>query len=129
MLFDPLGGRSAVEFDFMAGLDRVLRLNPFTGEIESQVTVCRIAGGDIIEYADDDSVPSILYPNLGSDLSGQCWYYTSTPTDYVIIVQFADGSAEVGFDTDPGVPGWHHRHRADPPSMYFRTRARHRPTG
>ncbi len=73
--------------------------------VETQVTVCRIAGGDVVEYADDSSVPSTLYPNLGTDLTGQCWYYTSAPTDYVILVQFGDGSAEIGFDTDPGVPG------------------------
>ena len=79
-------------------------MNPVTFQIQ-QVTVCRIAGGDIVEYADDSSVPSTLYPNLGTDLTGQCWYYTSANTDYVILVQYADGSAEIGFDTNPGVPG------------------------
>lgn len=63
------------------------------------VTRCRIAGGDTIDYASDSAVPSVLYPNLGTDLTGQCWYYTSAVTSYVIINQFADGSAEMGFDT------------------------------
>ena len=44
-------------------------------------------------------------PNLGTDITGQCWYLTSASTDYVVLNQFADGSAEIGFDTDPANPG------------------------
>jgi hypothetical protein len=69
------------------------------------VTRCRIVGGETIDYASDSSVPSVLSPNLGTDITGQCWFLTSAATDYVIINQFADGSAEVGLDTDPANPG------------------------
>lgn len=79
-------------------------LDPTTFTTET-ITRCRIAGGETIDYASDDTVPSTLYPNLGSDLTGQCWYLTSATTQYVIITQFADGSAEIGFDTDPANPG------------------------
>lgn len=79
-------------------------IHPIYGT-EDQVTRCRIVGGETIDYASDSSVPSVLSPTLGTDVTGQCWYLTSASTDYVIINQFADGSAEVGLDTDPGNPG------------------------
>lgn len=78
--------------------------NPLFSEYET-VTRCRIAGGETVDYASDNDVPDVLYPNLGTDLTGQCWYLTSATTQYVIITQFADGSAEIGFDTDPSDPG------------------------
>lgn len=78
--------------------------DPDTGFMH-QVTRCRIAGGDVIDYTSDGDVPSVLYAQTGTDLSGQCWYYTSAPTQYVILAQYADGSADIGFDTDPSVPG------------------------
>lgn len=78
--------------------------DPFTGS-ETPVTRCRIVGGDTVDYASDSDVPSVLYPNLGTDLTGECWYLTSASTSYVILVQYADGSAEIGFDTDPTTPG------------------------
>jgi hypothetical protein len=70
-----------------------------------QVTRCRIAGGNITDYASDSDVPSVLYPNLGSDATGGCWYLTSVPTPYLIINQFGDGSVELGYDSDPSNPG------------------------
>lgn len=70
-----------------------------------QVTRCRIAGGSVVDYASDAAVPGTLYPNTGTDLTGQCWYYTSAVTQYVILTQYANGDAEIGFDTDPGNPG------------------------
>ena len=73
--------------------------------IDQTITRCRISGGEVVDYSSDDSVPSILYAQTGSDITGQCWYYTSAATSYVILTQFADGSAEIGFDTDPGNPG------------------------
>lgn len=79
-------------------------LNPLTG-IETPITRCRIAGGETVDYASDDVVPSVLYPNLGSDVTGQCWYLTSAATNYVILDRFADGSANIGLDTDPSTPG------------------------
>ena len=69
------------------------------------VTRCRIAGGDTVDYASDSDVPSVLYPNLGTDVTGQCWYYTSAATAYVILDRFADGSVEMGYDIDPSTPG------------------------
>ena len=41
------------------------------------VTRCRISGGSIVDYASDSAVPSQLYAQTGTDLTGQCWYYTS----------------------------------------------------
>ena len=69
------------------------------------VTRCRISGGNIVDYASDSAVPSQLSPQTGSDLTGQCWYYTSASTQYVILNQYANGDADIGFDTDPGNPG------------------------
>ncbi|HEX6222484.1 MAG TPA: hypothetical protein VF115_15440, partial [Acidimicrobiia bacterium] len=78
--------------------------NPDTGFLD-QVTRCRIAGGDTVDYASDTDVPSVLYPNLGTDITGQCWYLTSAATAYLILNRYADGSADVGLDTDPSAPG------------------------
>ena len=69
---------------------------------ERQVTRCRISGGSIIDYASDTAVPSRLYAQTGTDISGQCWYYTSAVTQYVILTQYANGDADIGFDADPG---------------------------
>ncbi|HEX6300648.1 MAG TPA: hypothetical protein VF148_09320, partial [Acidimicrobiia bacterium] len=49
--------------------------------------------------------PSVLYPNLGTDLDGECWYLTSAATPYLIITRYADGTADIGYDPDPSVPG------------------------
>ena len=76
---------------------------PF-GNVE-QVTRCRIAGGDTVDYGTDSDVPSVLNPNLGTDLTGQCWYLTSASTSYVILNRYADGSADIGLLTDPSDPG------------------------
>lgn len=73
--------------------------------VEQTITRCRISGGETVDYASDTDVPSVLYANLGSDITGQCWYLTSAVTTYVILNRFADGSADIGLDTDPGNPG------------------------
>lgn len=70
-----------------------------------QITRCRIAGGTTVDYASDRDVPGKLYPATGTDLTGQCWYYTSASTPYVILAQYANGDADIGFDTDPSSPG------------------------
>lgn len=70
-----------------------------------QVTRCRIAGGTTIDYASDTDVPGKLYPATGTDVTGQCWYYTSAVTPYVILAQYANGDADIGYDTDPSNPG------------------------
>lgn len=72
---------------------------------ERQVTRCRISGGDVVDYASDTSVPSVLYPQTGADITGQCWYYTSASTQYVILAQYGNGDAEIGYDADPSNPG------------------------
>ena len=59
------------------------------------ITRCRISGGAVVDYSSDNAVPSTLYAQTGTDITGQCWYYTSAPTSYVIIAQFADGSADI----------------------------------
>jgi hypothetical protein len=69
-----------------------------------QVTRCRISGGDVVDYASDTSVPSRLYPNLGTDLTGECWYLTSAVTRWVYLSLFVNGDAILGFDPDPA-PG------------------------
>jgi hypothetical protein len=84
--------------DFGAGLLAVAELEPVRLP-QPQV------GGDTVDYTSDSSVPAVLSPGLGTDLSGQCWYLTSASTDYIILNQFADGSAEIGLETDPGNPG------------------------
>ena len=72
---------------------------------QDQVTRCRISGGSIVDYASDAAVPSVLYPLTGTDVTGQCWYYTSAVTRYVILNQYANGNADIGYDTDPANPG------------------------
>ena len=78
--------------------------NPDTG-FSDQITRCRIAGGETTDYVSDSQVPSRLYPNLGTDSTGQCWFLTSAVTAYTIITQYADGSADIGLDIDPTTPG------------------------
>ena len=80
------------------------QVNPETGFVDT-VTRCRIAGGDTVDYATDSEVPSVLYTNLGTDVTGQCWYLTSAVTSYVILDRYADGSADIGLDIDPSTPG------------------------
>ncbi len=71
-----------------------------------QVTRCRISGGgETVDYASDDSIPSVLYPDLGNDVTGECWFYRSAATNYVILNVYADGVVEIGYLTDPNDPG------------------------
>lgn len=79
-------------------------VNPDTG-FKDNITRCRIAGGATVDYASDSQVPGTLYPATGTDITGQCWYYTSAVTQYVILAQYANGDADIGYDTDPGNPG------------------------
>jgi hypothetical protein len=67
---------------------------------ETQITRCRLAGGDVVDYTDDDSVPSRLYPNIGSDLTGECWYLTSTETNYELLLVNINGGAEIALIVD-----------------------------
>lgn len=79
-------------------------MNPGSGE-EVQVTRCRLAGGSVVDYASDAAVPSILYPMIGTDAGGPCWFYTSNPTAYTITNLYANGDADIVFDPDPGGDG------------------------
>lgn len=70
-----------------------------------QVTRCRLAGGEIIDFRDDWEVPVDLRPNLGIDAVGPCWFLTSRATPYVIVEQYAGGDAMIGYIPDPSEPG------------------------
>jgi hypothetical protein len=72
---------------------------------EKTVTRCRLAGGEIVDYAADSSVPAILFPAAGTDLLGDCWYLTSATTNWVYLSLFVDGDAILGWDPDPATPG------------------------
>ena len=64
---------------------------------EQQITRCRLAGGDIVDYASDSSVPGRLYPHPGADLTGSCWYYSSTDGNWLFRQLFSDGDAILGY--------------------------------
>ena len=70
-----------------------------------QATRCRLAGGSVVDYASDSAVPAVLYPMLGTDDSGPCWYYMSTSTGYLIITLYANGDADIIWDPDPDTDG------------------------
>lgn len=72
--------------------------------IAQTVTRCRIAGGDVIDYANDDSVPARLYPSAGVDLGGDCWYLTSAATQWVYLGLYIGGDASLGWMPDPDHP-------------------------
>jgi hypothetical protein len=84
--------------------------------VERTVTRCRIAGGAVVDYADDASVPFRLYPNVGFDLLGDCWYVTSAETDYQIVPLSPDGGAELVLivDGSPGPSGYFRRCTSEP---------------
>jgi len=78
--------------------------NPVTLTVD-QVTRCRISGGEVVDYASDSSVPSRLYPNAGTDLTGDCWFLTSAVTNWVYLALFVDGDAILGYDPEPDTSG------------------------
>ncbi|MGH8873706.1 MAG: hypothetical protein ACRDVM_00400 [Acidimicrobiia bacterium] len=78
------------------------RPHPVYGETQT-VTVCKIAGVEV-EFGDEGEVPDVLFPAVGTDVSGECWYWTSGESQWVILERFPDGSATLGYDPD-GVPG------------------------
>ena len=73
--------------------------------IKQIVTRCRISGRDVVDYDSDTAVPSRLYPNVGTDLTGECWYLTSEFTNWVYISLFVNGDRVLGWDPDPTTPG------------------------
>jgi len=70
------------------------------------VTRCRIGGSAIVDYdqAIGESPPVFLYPNVGADSSGTCWYWTSQRTNWVLLGYDSSGRAILGYDPD-GIPG------------------------
>ena len=89
--------------------------DPWSGQ-ERTTTRCRIAGGDVVDYADDSSIPSRLYPNIGFDLLGECWYVTSAETNYEIVPLNPDGGAQLVLivDGSPGPSGYFRRCTSEP---------------
>lgn len=78
--------------------------DPISGA-EEPVTRCRIAGGGVVDYGSDASVPATLSPAAGTDLTGDCWYLTSRSTNWVYINLFVNGDATLGWNPDPTTPG------------------------
>lgn len=74
---------------------------PGVGVLRS-ITRCRLAGGEVVDYASDSVVPSTLYPAVGSTASGPCWYYTSTPSGLWIVVIYPNGDVDLVAGSTPG---------------------------
>lgn len=74
------------------------RAHPISGE-RYQITVCRLVSGEVVEYP-DGNVPGTLDPAVGTDTDGECWFLTSSDTDWVILSTFSDGSAILGVYRD-----------------------------
>lgn len=66
------------------------------------ITRCRLAGGEVVDYASDSTVPVTLYPAVGSTAVGPCWYYTSTPTGLWVVVIYPNGDVDLVAGADPG---------------------------
>ncbi|MEX1038250.1 MAG: hypothetical protein WDZ96_05300, partial [Acidimicrobiia bacterium] len=79
-------------------------VDPLSGRIQP-VTRCRLAGGDIVDYAGDNQVPAVLSPSVGTDLLGDCWYLTSASTNWIYLNLYINGDAVLGWDADPTTPG------------------------
>lgn len=101
MIASLLNATQALAEDFAACWVEAER-DPYGREI--QVTRCRLSGGDVVDYADDDSVPSVLYPMMGIDINGDCWYYRSALSQWLMLASYFDGSALLGFLPDPNNP-------------------------
>jgi len=80
-----------------------VEVDPLLGR-EVTVTRCRISGGEVVDYASDDSVPSPLYPSAGVDLAGDCWYLTSTEGQWIYLGLYINGDASLGWLPDPTNP-------------------------
>ena len=76
----------------------VREFNPVIAEFQ-QITRCRIAGGDIVDYASDDSVPGRLYPHPGTDLVGPCWYYSTADGNWRFAQLYGNGDALLGYSS------------------------------
>jgi hypothetical protein len=93
----------AVGEEFVACWTAV-EVDPVTFE-ERPITRCRLAGGEIVDYAGDNQVPAVLSPSVGTDLLGDCWFLTSASTNWVYLNLYVNGDAVLGWDPDPAIPG------------------------
>lgn len=81
------------------------------------VTRCRLAGGEIVDYASDDEVPTRLYPAVGSVAGVPCWYYTSTFSGLWVVFIYPNGDADIALGADPSewvIVGLYARCTAEP---------------
>jgi hypothetical protein len=70
------------------------------------VTRCRLAGStSTTDYGSASDVPVVLSPQVGSDDDGTCWYWTTLPSDWVLIGVDDEGKATLGIDPDGAVGG------------------------
>jgi hypothetical protein len=66
-----------------------------------QVTRCRLAGSqETTDYGSASDVPVVLQPQVGSDETGLCWYWTTRHSDWVILGVDDDGVTTLGIDPD-----------------------------
>ncbi len=68
-----------------------------------QIVLCRI-GGEIVVYERVGDVPVVLHPAVGSDDAGECWYWRSVFTGWVLARVDGD-RALMRFDPDGPGPG------------------------
>jgi hypothetical protein len=67
--------------------------------------VCRIAGGERLVFEGRPAVPVVLHAAVGYDALGECWYWRSVFTGWVV-VRRDGGRAQLRFDSpsDPAGP-------------------------
>jgi hypothetical protein len=86
-----------------------------------QVTRCRLAGStETTDYGSSSAVPVVLRPQVGTDQTGLCWYWTTRDSDWVMLGVDDDRMATLGIDPD-GVPGGPIIIDGDYPLMHVRT--------
>ena len=73
----------------------------------------------MVDYASDDAVPSRLYPDIGMDLLGDCWYLTTAETPWLITARHPDGGAELVMVVDgfPVIPSDYLRRCSSEPGV------------
>jgi hypothetical protein len=72
----------------------------------AQVTRCRLSGSsETTDYGSAGEVPVVLRPQVGTDDSGLCWYWTTRDSYWVMLGVDDDGVATLGIDPDGEVGG------------------------
>ena len=64
---------------------------------------CRLAGGETVVYGDRGEVPGPLYPAVGDDGNGECWYERSVYTGWESFG--VDGTRNLLYFNPDGLPG------------------------